>query len=74
VRPVVAVLGGAWGLLNLAVAILFVANAFVAKTAIKEGLPAQAALLLGGILIGLFAVLVLWECYRLMTRATAEAS
>src|SRR2546426_5935486 len=48
-----------------------VVNAFVAKTAQHEGLPAQAALLLGGLTIGLFAALLAWECYRLVTKSAA---
>ena len=50
-----------WALANLVVAYLFLTNAFVAKTAIKEGLLAQAALLLGGLLVAVFAVLVARE-------------
>jgi hypothetical protein len=45
-----------WAAVNVVLAYFFVTNAFVAKTAIKEGLPAQAALLLGGALIAVFAV------------------
>ena len=67
-RLVVAVAGLVWVAVNAILAILMVANAFIAKTAAKEGLPAQAALLLGGLLIGAFALLVAWECYRVVTR------
>jgi hypothetical protein len=49
-----------------------VANAFVAKTAQHEGLPAQAALLLGGLAIGMFALLLGWQCYRLVTRSATQ--
>ena len=50
-----------WALANIVVAYLFLTNAFVAKTAIKEGPLAQAALLLGGLLVAVFAVLVARE-------------
>jgi hypothetical protein len=50
---------------NVVIAYFFVTNAFVAKTAIKEGLPAQAALLLGGALIAVFAVALAWESLRI---------
>ena len=55
-KPLVAIVELLWAAVNLVIAYLFVTNAFVAKTAIKEGLPAQAALLLGGALIAVFAV------------------
>jgi len=60
-KRVVAVLAIVWAAANVVVAYLFVTNAFVAKTAAKEGLPAQAALLLGGLLIAVFAVMVARE-------------
>jgi len=48
------------------IAYLFITNAFVAKTAIKEGLPAQAALLLGGALIAVFAVALAWQSLQIL--------
>lgn len=72
-KPLVGTLGGLWAAGNLVVAFLFVMNAFVAKTAAKEGLPAQAALLLGGLLIGAFAFLVAKESLALIrTRGASE--
>lgn len=50
--------GLVWALASLLVAFLFITNSFVAKTAAKEGLPAQLALLVGGALIGTFAALL----------------
>ena len=47
-----------WAVGNLALAYFFLTGAFVAKTAAKEGLAAQAALLLGGLLIGGFALML----------------
>ncbi len=61
-RRVVATLELLWALAHIVLAYLFVTSAFVAKTAAHEGLPAQAALLLGGLLIGGFAVLLLRQC------------
>jgi hypothetical protein len=72
-KPVVAVLAIVWAAANLVIAYFFVTNAFVAKTAAKEGLPAQAALLLGGLLIAVFAVLVAREGLALL-RGTSRVS
>ena len=66
-KAVVALLGLVWAALNLALGLLMVPNAFLAKTAQHEGLPAQAALLLGGLLIAIFALLLAWACYGLLT-------
>jgi hypothetical protein len=57
-KRIVAGLELLWAVANVALAYLFITNAFVSKTAIKEGLPAQAALLLSGLAIGLFALLL----------------
>ena len=72
-KPVVAVLAIVWAAANLVIAYFFVTNAFVAKTAAKEGPPAQAALLLGGLLIAVFAVLVAREGLALL-RGTSRVS
>jgi ABC-type polysaccharide/polyol phosphate export permease len=71
-KAVAAALGLVWAALNVALGLLMVANAFVAKTAQHEGLPAQAALLLGGLAIAMFAVLLGWQCYRLVTRSATQ--
>lgn len=65
-RPAVAVLGLLWGAFNVAVSFLMVSSSFVAKTAIKEGIPAQASLLLGGAAIEVLAVVVMWQCVRML--------
>ena len=72
-KRIVAVLAIVWAAANVVVAYLFVTNAFVAKTAAKEGLPAQAALLLGGLLIAVFAVMVAREGLALF-RGTSRVS
>jgi len=72
-KRIVAVLAIVWAAANVVVAYLFVTNAFVAKTAAKEGLPAQAALLLGGLLIAVFAVMVAREALALF-RGTSRVS
>jgi hypothetical protein len=74
-KRLVAVLELVWAVGSLIVAYLFVTNAFVAKTAIKEGLPAQAALLLGGLLIGTFAVMLGSQCVAVLRGggSTAES-
>lgn len=55
-----------WAVVNVVIAYLFITNAFVAKTAIKEGPPAQAALLLGGALIAGFAVALAWQSLQIL--------
>ena len=55
-----------WAAVNVVIAYFFVTNAFVAKTAIKEGLAAQAALLLGGALIAVFAVTLAWQSLQIL--------
>ena len=72
-KALVAVLAIVWAAANLIVAYLFITDAFVAKTAAKEGPPAQAALLLGGLLIAVFAVLVARQGLALL-RGTGRAS
>ena len=62
-----------WALANLVVAYLFLTNAFVAKTAIKEGPLAQAALLLGGLLVAVFTALLARLSLRILA-APDEAS
>ncbi len=67
-----AALALVWAALNVAVALLFLANAFTAKTAAKEGIIAQLSLLIGGLVIGAFAVFVARRCILSFTqRATA---
>jgi hypothetical protein len=63
-RRFVALLILLWALGNVLVSYLFITNAFVAKTAAKEGLLAQLALLFGGVLIEIFALALIWQCLR----------
>jgi hypothetical protein len=63
-KQLLAVLGALWGLGNLSVAVLFVISGFAEKTANKGGAQ-QALLVLGGLLIGIFAVILLWQCLAL---------
>lgn len=65
-RPAVAVLAFLWGAASFVISFLMVSNAFVAKTAIKEGIAAQAALLLGGAAIEILAVVLMWQCVRML--------
>jgi hypothetical protein len=71
-RRLVALLGLIWSLANLGVAYFFLTSAFVAKTAAKEGIPAQLSLLLGGVLIAGFAVLLARECVRMLKSSSAS--
>jgi hypothetical protein len=70
-KPVVGVLGVAWALVNLILAYFFLIDAFTAKTAAHEGILAQASLLLGGLLMGLFAVFLARVCVRLVRAGSA---
>ncbi|TMC75455.1 MAG: hypothetical protein E6J09_12835 [Chloroflexi bacterium] len=70
-KRLVAILELLWAAVNVVIAYLFVTNAFVAKTAIKEGLPAQAALLLGGALIAVFAATLARQSLQILRALAA---
>jgi hypothetical protein len=57
-KRVAALLALIWCIPNLVVAYWMVQGAFIAKTAMHEGILAQASLLLGGLLIALFTALL----------------
>ena len=63
-RPAVAALILVWGVINFVTSFFMVTSAFLAKTPAKEGILAQAALLLGGLAIGAMAVALIWQCLR----------
>jgi hypothetical protein len=64
VRQLVALFGLLYAAANLCVAYLFVTSGLAAKTAAK-GVTQQGLLLSGGLLIGLFALLLAWQCLAL---------
>ena len=70
-RKLVAALGLVWALGNLYAAWLFVAGGVAEKTAHK-GPEQQALLLLGGLLVGLFAVLLGKQCLALALSRDSE--
>jgi len=70
-RQVAAVLGILWAALNVVLALLFLVSSFTAKTAAKEGILAQLALLIGGGLILVFGALLARESWKLMSQRTA---
>lgn len=72
-RQLVALLGLVWAIGNLYAAYLFVAGGLAAKTAAK-GLGQQALLVLGGLIIGLFAASLVWQCVCLGRSRESEAS
>ena len=72
-KRLVAVLTLLWCLANIVVAFWMLQGAFVAKTAQHEGIPAQAALLLGGLLVAVFTVLLARQSLRVLA-APDEAS
>jgi hypothetical protein len=63
-RQLLALLGLVWVAGNLCVAYLFVTSGLTAKTAAK-GMSQQGLLISGGLLIGLFALLLAWQCVAL---------
>ncbi len=68
-RPLAAVLGLAWAAASLLMSYLMVTSTFVSKTAMKEGVLAQAALLLGGVGIEVLSFALIWQCVRMLRRA-----
>lgn len=72
-KRLAALLALLWSLANLVVVYWFLTSAFTAQTAAKEGPMAQASLLLGGLLIGTFAVILARQCVRILA-APEEAS
>jgi hypothetical protein len=71
-RPLVAVLGIVWAVLNLALGVVFLASSFTAQTPQHEGILAQLALLAGGALVGAFAVLLALQSWKLMSQRPAR--
>jgi len=63
-KTLAAALGLLWGLGNLCVAVLFITSGFAEKTANKGGAQ-QALLVLGGLLVGVFALILIWQCVTL---------
>jgi hypothetical protein len=70
-RPLYAALVILWALANLVIGYVFVISAFAARTATKEGLPAQAALLLGGLAVAALSALLIWRSARSLGGAPA---
>ena len=59
-----AVLSLAYGAIALVTSLFMITSAFLAKTPAKEGIPAQAALLLGGLGIAVMSALLIRQCLR----------
>lgn len=70
-KQLLATLGALWGLGNLYVAVLFITTGFAEKTANKGGAQ-QALLVLGGLLFGIFAVILIWQCVALARAQVSE--
>lgn len=71
-KQVAALLGIAWATLNAIVGAFFVTGAFTATTAQKEGIPAQLALFVGGMLIIAFGWLLTQQSWRLLRQGASE--
>ena len=69
-RPVAAVLGIVWAALNLVLAAVFLFSSFTKTTPMKEGILAQLALLIGGLLILAMGWLLAQQSWRLMRHRT----
>lgn len=67
-RPLVAILAVLWAAASLLMSYLMVTSTFVSKTAMKEGIFAQAALLLGGASIEVLSIVLIWQCARMLRR------
>ena len=65
-KRIAALLALLWCVPNLVLAYWMVQGAFVAKTAMHEGVVAQASLLLGGLLIAVFTLLLARLCLRIV--------
>jgi hypothetical protein len=63
-RPMVALLGLLYALGNLLAVYAFITSGLTDKAAAK-GASQQALLLSAGLLIGLFALLLVWQCLNL---------
>jgi len=74
VKRVAAALALIWCVPNLVVAYWMVQGAFVAKTAMHEGILAQASLLLGGLLIAVFTVLLARLALRMLAAPDAASA
>ncbi len=73
-KVLVGLLGVIWALANLLAASLMIRGSFGSPTPAKEGFPAQALLLLGGLLLALFALSLIWGSLRLTAgRSAGEA-
>lgn len=63
-RPLVALLGLIYVAANLLAVYVLLTSGLAAKTAAK-GIVQQGLLLSGGLVIGLFALLLAWQCLTL---------
>ena len=63
-RVIAVVLAFLWALASFVTSFFMVTSAFLAKTPAKEGILAQAALLLGGLAIAVMSALLIWQCLR----------
>lgn len=68
-RALAAVLAVLWALASMLMSYLMVTSSFVSKTAMKEGVLAQASLLLGGVTIEALSIALVWQAVRMVRRA-----
>jgi hypothetical protein len=72
-RQLVAVLALLWALGNLLVAYLFLTSGVAAKN-VHKGLGVQASLIVGGLLLALFAMILVVQSLSLATSRQKETS
>jgi hypothetical protein len=72
VRRIAAVLGIVWALANVIVAAFFISSSFTKTTPMKEGILAQLALLIGGLLILGMGWLLAQQSWRLFRHRTVQ--
>ncbi len=73
-KRVAALLALLWCVPNLVVAYWMVQGAFISKTAMYEGILAQASLLLGGLLIAIFALLLARHALQMLAAPKAAGA
>lgn len=71
-RQIAALLGIGWATLNAIIGAFFVTGAFTATTAQKEGIAAQLALFVGGMLIITFGWFLTQQSWRLLREGTGQ--
>jgi hypothetical protein len=65
VTRLAATLGIIWSIASLLMALVLIRGSFTAGTPAKEGPLSQFVVLLGGLVLAIFALGLAWQCVRL---------